>query len=234
MMSYLNEQYFHELVCMSDKQRRKLFFGQFNQSTEAQTNHMDQYKEFCRLRDSRKCGAEVPQYTEAEAFAMVAIQAAAGELAFLAARHEYVMDSAYLLAREFGNGYTPLDGAMAFRNFASVLAGLKEQHQLVALQTLAAFNSSKADESVDTPVFQELLTWFRAACADPYSKIETRAVEQTRQAIISHLTTWGAQQREAGRLQGWDQRDEAHRKIDFMKTQLHQHQSNQPTNGKNQ
>jgi len=70
MMSYLNEQYFHELVCMSDKQRRKLFFGQFNQSTEAQTNHMDQYQEFCRLRDYRKPGVEVPHHTEAEAFAL--------------------------------------------------------------------------------------------------------------------------------------------------------------------
>lgn len=28
------------------------------------------YKEFCRLRDHRKHGAEVPQYTEAEAFAL--------------------------------------------------------------------------------------------------------------------------------------------------------------------
>ena len=28
------------------------------------------YKEFCRLRDHRKPGAEVPQYTEAEAFAL--------------------------------------------------------------------------------------------------------------------------------------------------------------------
>ena len=31
---------------------------------------MDQYKEFCRLRDYRKPGTEVPQYTEAEAFAL--------------------------------------------------------------------------------------------------------------------------------------------------------------------
>lgn len=77
MMSYLNEQYFHELVCMSDKQRRKLFFGQFNQSTEAQTNHMDQYKEFCRLRDYRKTGVEVSHHTEAEAFAL-AVQSKAG------------------------------------------------------------------------------------------------------------------------------------------------------------
>lgn len=220
-----------DLLIMDTEQRTRWLYGHFNQLTKSQDNYMDQYKEFCRLRDFRKPGVEVYEYTEAEAFAMVAIQAAAGELAFLAARHEYVMDSAYLLAREFGNGDTPLDGAMAFRNFASVLAGLKEQHQLIALQTLAAFNSAKADESVDKPVFQELLTWFRAACADPYSKIETRAVEQTRQAIISHLTTWGAQQREAGRLQGWDQRDEAHRKIEFMKNQLDQHQSNQPTKG---
>lgn len=31
---------------------------------------VDTYKEFCRLRDHRKHGAEVPQYTEAEAFAL--------------------------------------------------------------------------------------------------------------------------------------------------------------------
>jgi len=31
---------------------------------------MDQYKEFCRLRDYRKPGAEVPHHTEAEAFAL--------------------------------------------------------------------------------------------------------------------------------------------------------------------
>ena len=33
---------------------------------------MDQYKEFCRLRDYRKPGVEVPHYTEAEAFALAA------------------------------------------------------------------------------------------------------------------------------------------------------------------
>lgn len=33
-------------------------------------NNMDQYKEFCWLRDHRRPGAEVPQYTEAEAFAL--------------------------------------------------------------------------------------------------------------------------------------------------------------------
>lgn len=31
---------------------------------------MDQYREFCRLRDYRKPGVEVCQYTEAEAFAL--------------------------------------------------------------------------------------------------------------------------------------------------------------------
>ena len=31
---------------------------------------MDQYKEFCRLRDYRKPGVDVPQHTEAEAFAL--------------------------------------------------------------------------------------------------------------------------------------------------------------------
>ena len=33
---------------------------------------MDKYKEFCRLRDYRKPGIEVPHYTEAEAFALAA------------------------------------------------------------------------------------------------------------------------------------------------------------------
>ncbi len=31
---------------------------------------MDQYREFCRLRDYRKPGVEVCQYTEAEAFTL--------------------------------------------------------------------------------------------------------------------------------------------------------------------
>lgn len=31
---------------------------------------MDQYREFCRLRDYRKPGVEVCQYTEAEEFAI--------------------------------------------------------------------------------------------------------------------------------------------------------------------
>ena len=41
-----------------------------HQQSEPQTKKMDQYTEFCRLRDYRKPGAEVPQYTEAEAFAL--------------------------------------------------------------------------------------------------------------------------------------------------------------------
>lgn len=35
---------------------------------------MDRYKEFCRLRDYRRPGAEVPQYTEAEAFSLATAQ----------------------------------------------------------------------------------------------------------------------------------------------------------------
>lgn len=31
---------------------------------------MDKYKEFCRLRDYRRPGAEVPHHTEAQAFAL--------------------------------------------------------------------------------------------------------------------------------------------------------------------
>ncbi|MDN2717804.1 hypothetical protein [Janthinobacterium sp. SUN120] len=33
---------------------------------------MEKYKEFCRLRDYRKPGVEVPHHTEAEAFALAA------------------------------------------------------------------------------------------------------------------------------------------------------------------
>lgn len=55
---------------------------------------------------------------------------------------------------------------------------------------------------VDTAEFQKLMHWFRTACFDPYSNVETKAVEQTRAAIVTHLNAWGAQQREAGRLEG--------------------------------
>ena len=135
MMSYLNEQYFHELVCMSDKQRRKLFFGQFNQSTEAQTNPMDQYKEFCRLRDFRKHGAEVPQRTEAEAFALVIAGYADQKYMALAARHESVLDGAILMAEEFAEARTPDEGGNAFRNYAEILRALKNEHALFARVT---------------------------------------------------------------------------------------------------
>ena len=56
--------------------------------------------------------------------------------------------------------------------------------------------------SVDTPVFQELMRWFRTACFDPYSNVETKAVHQTRAAIVAHIDAWGAQQREAGLHEG--------------------------------
>lgn len=41
---------------------------------------MDQYKEFCRLRDYRKPGAEVCRHTEAEAFAMATNEGSTSEL----------------------------------------------------------------------------------------------------------------------------------------------------------
>lgn len=40
------------------------------QPSGAETKKVNKYNEFCRLRDYRKPGAEVPQYTEAEAFAL--------------------------------------------------------------------------------------------------------------------------------------------------------------------
>ncbi|WFR81387.1 hypothetical protein P9875_09575 [Janthinobacterium rivuli] len=48
-------------------------------SSELQSIQMDQYKEFCRLRDYRKPGVEVPHHTEAEAFALV-VQSKAGHI----------------------------------------------------------------------------------------------------------------------------------------------------------
>lgn len=56
--------------------------------------------------------------------------------------------------------------------------------------------------SVDTAEFQKLMHWFRTACFDPYSNVETKAVDQTRAVIITHLNDWGAQQREAGKHEG--------------------------------
>lgn len=86
---------------------------------------MDQYKEFCRLRDYRKPGAEVCRHTEAEAFAMATSEGAAHELAVLAARHEHVLDGVILMAEEFAAARRPSKGGHAFRNFAVMVRGLK-------------------------------------------------------------------------------------------------------------
>ena len=86
---------------------------------------MDQYKEFCRLRDYRKPGAEVCRHTEAEAFAMATSKGAARELAVLAVRHEHVLDGLILMAEEFAAVRRPGKGGHAFRNFAVIVRGLK-------------------------------------------------------------------------------------------------------------
>lgn len=86
---------------------------------------MEQYKEFCRLRDYRKSGAEVCQHTEAEAFAIATSEGAARELAVLAARHERVLDGVILMAEEFAAARRLHKSANAFRNFAVIVRGLK-------------------------------------------------------------------------------------------------------------
>ena len=48
----------------------------------------------------------------------------------LAARHESVLDGAILMAEEFGEARTPNDGGHAFRNYAEILRGLKNEHAL--------------------------------------------------------------------------------------------------------
>ena len=94
MKRYANEQYLFELWSMDMEQRKKWLYGQFHQSTESQSNRMDQYKEFCQLRDYRKPGAEVTRYTEAEAFALAAARRKTPEFAALAA---FISDDAYLI-----------------------------------------------------------------------------------------------------------------------------------------
>lgn len=86
---------------------------------------MDQYKEFCRLRDHRKPGAEVCQHTEAEAFAMATCEGPACELAALAARHEHVLDGVIMMAEEFAAARRPGKGGHAFRNFAEIVRAMK-------------------------------------------------------------------------------------------------------------
>jgi len=86
---------------------------------------MDQYKEFCALRDYRKPGAEVCQHTEAEAFAMARSEGVTRELAVLAARYERVLDGLVLMAEEFAAARRPGKGGHAFRNFAVIVSGLK-------------------------------------------------------------------------------------------------------------
>ncbi|OEZ80299.1 hypothetical protein JAB6_46440 [Janthinobacterium sp. HH104] len=94
---------------------------------------MDQYKEFCRLRDYRQPGAEVPQHTEAEAFASAIARYADQRYMALAARHESVLDGAILMAEEFSDARTPSEGGHAFRTYAEILRGLKTEHALVAI-----------------------------------------------------------------------------------------------------
>lgn len=89
------------------------------------TNNMDQYKEFCALRDYRKPGADVCQHTEAKAFAMATSEGVTRELAVLAARHEHVLDGLILMAEEFAAARRPGKGGHAFRNFAVIVRGLK-------------------------------------------------------------------------------------------------------------
>ena len=93
---------------------------------------MDQYKEFCRLRDYRQPGAEVPQHTEAEAFASAIAGYADQRYMALAARHESVLDGAILMAEEFAEARPPDEGGHAFRTYAEILRGLKTEHALVA------------------------------------------------------------------------------------------------------
>lgn len=96
---------------------------------------MDQYKEFCRLRDYRKHGAEVPQCTEAEAFALVIAGYADQKYMALAARHESVLDGAILMAEEFADARPPNEGGHAFRTYAEILRSLKNEHALFARVT---------------------------------------------------------------------------------------------------
>ncbi len=93
---------------------------------------MNQYQEFCRLRDYRQPGAEVPQHTEAEAFASAIVGYADQRYMALAARHESVLDGAILMAQEFAEARPPDEGGHAFRTYAEILRGLKTEHALVA------------------------------------------------------------------------------------------------------
>lgn len=62
----------HKIVSAANGYTRRLY-----QPSKLQNTNMDQYKEFCRLRDYRKPGVEVPHHTEAEAFAL-AVQSKTG------------------------------------------------------------------------------------------------------------------------------------------------------------
>lgn len=101
-------------------------------SSEFRSIQMDKYKEFCRLRDYRQPGAEVPQHTEAEAFASAIAEYTDQRYMALAARHESVLDGAILMAEEFAEARTPDEGGNAFRNYAEILRALKNEHALFA------------------------------------------------------------------------------------------------------
>lgn len=94
MTNYFNEQYLIGLESIDIEQRKKWLYGQFQQSEESQKNYMDQYKEFCRLRDYRKPGVDVTRHTEAEAFSLAT---AASNTHDFSALEAFIKDDAYLI-----------------------------------------------------------------------------------------------------------------------------------------
>lgn len=86
---------------------------------------MDHYKEFCQLRDYRKPGAEVCQYTESEAFAMATSKGIAGELVILANQYEQALNRITSMAEKFAATRQSSKGKNAFRDFAAIVRGMK-------------------------------------------------------------------------------------------------------------
>ena len=117
---------------------------------------MDRYKEFCRLRDYRKPGAEVPHHTEAEAFTLATSHDTARELAALVRKHENVLDNVILMAEEFGTRRRPNAGGHAFRTFAVILRALKEEHTQVVLASGPAKSVTAQDSGARTKTYTEV------------------------------------------------------------------------------
>lgn len=70
-------------------------------------------------------------------------------------------------------------------------------------------------DSIDTPEFQRLMHMYRLACFDPYSNIETKAVDQVRAAIVAHIDATKVGKQDKLDAARWQWLESVHFSVEF-------------------